>query len=271
MSIQTYLNPDQIRNLLPKQNIIPKKNIWDSTIKPKNGISPLVQDLLPNIQKIQFNWIQLKMEFINGKKIENQNTINENRKYLQYPNDIIKNLANVIVKPNDSNDVKAYKILSWVQDNIEYRSDLKNYGKSEHWAKPTETLNMMSGDCEDGAFLIHSLMLNAGISWERIRTYGGEVFAGIGAATGGHGWTAYSRETDNEWVVLDWCYYANDKEIADRTPMSDDHKYIDDWFYITTHKTTETPYANKVRNPAMAYDWGRTIEYLRGQRINLAA
>lgn len=271
MKTNITLNPDQIRDLLPSQKVIPKKNIWDSVIKPRANISPLVRDLLPNIQKIQHNWIQLKMEFINGIKIEDQNTINENRKYLQYPNNVIKNLASIIVESSDSNDTKAYKIMLWVQDNIKYVSDIENYGISEYWTKPTETLDKMSGDCEDGAFLIHSLMLNAGIPWEDIRTYGGEVFAGAGAATGGHGWTAYSRETDNEWVVLDWCYYANDKAIGDRTPMSEDHKYIDDWFYITTHKTVETPYANKVRNPATAYDWSKTIQYLRGQRVDVAA
>jgi len=53
------------------------------------------------------------------------------------------------------------------------------------------------GDCEDGAFLVHSLLLHAGVPYDRIGTYGGLVESGEGAATGGHAWTAYRRESDD--------------------------------------------------------------------------
>lgn len=266
------LNPDTVKDLLPSKPVMPKKNIWDSPIKPRNGVSPLVNNLLPNVNKIKMNWIQLKMSFIDGKVIEQKDDpVHDYAEFLAYPNKVIENLANRIVEPGDSNDVKAYKILMWVQDNIEYKSDIENYGRTEWWTTPMETLDRMSGDCEDGAFLIHSLMLNAGIPWDRIRTYGGEVFAGAGAATGGHGWTSYMRELDDVWVVLDWCYYPNDKLVSERQPMSEDKKYIDDWFYIDTHAYVETPFANKVRNPMSAYDWSPRREFIKGQRISYSA
>lgn len=260
------LSPDIWKNILPTTPVVPNNTIWDNF--PQKDI---ITGLLPQIQALKLNWIQLKLSMMNGEKIEDPVLANEYAQYLDYPSKEIANLAARIVDPNDSDDVKAYKILSWVQDNLKYVSDRVNYGMNEYWTTPMETLKKMSGDCEDGAFLIHSLMLNAGIPWERIRTYGGDVYAGVGASTGGHGWTAYQRETDNEWVVLDWCYYPNTKEISERTPMKDDMKYVDDWFYINEYSTVETPYANKVRNPAMAYSSVKTMKFVEGQRVSLTA
>lgn len=246
--------------LFPKLPLIPK---WQLTPKRK-GFTPNF-DLLNNILKIKLNIMQLKMTILDGIEIEEKEAVNKYRKYLQYPNAEIKALAIEITDPTDTMDEKAYKILRWVQNNIEYKSDFKSYGKMEYWAEPTITLKRKSGDCEDGAFLIHSLMLNAGIPWERIRTYAGDVRAGAGAATGGHGWTTYKRESDGEWVALDWCYYPNQKLIGDRTPMKYRSVYVDDWFYINLDETVETPYANRVRDPRMI---GRGP---KGLKINIYA
>jgi len=262
------LNPDIVKNLLPSKPLIPKRNIWD-TIKPKG--SSLINNLLPTINKMKMNWFQLKLEFVNGKILRNDQVGHEYSKYLEYPNREIKNLVRTIVDSFEPNDVKAEKILLWVQDNIEYKTDLENYNMNEWWTTPSQTLRRESGDCEDGAFLIHSMMLNAGIPWERIRTYGGQVWAGVGAAMGGHGWTSYQREIDDVWVVLDWCYYPNQKPVSERTPMSEDIRYVDDWFYIDTHAYVETPIANKVRNPIAAYDWSPRREFIKGQRVSYSA
>jgi hypothetical protein len=266
MSLNVNLSPEVVKGLLPKAELFPTRNIWDvPSIKPKNSIfSPLVNNLLPTINEIQMNWINLKMSMIEGEVSEKDYS-----SYLQFPNAEIKALVNTIVEPGDTNDEKAYKILMWVQENIEYKSDFETYGTDEYWAKPTLTLKKGCGDCEDGAFLIHSLMLNAGIPYEQIRTYGGLVFAGEGAATGGHGWTSYKRETDNERVVLDWCYYANKDPIAERTPMKDDIQYIDDWFYVDARKTVDTPLVNKVKDPgAMGYNAVPRRLFVLGQRVD---
>lgn len=172
---------------------------------------------------------------------------------LQYPNDKLKKLALTIVSPSDPNDVKMQKITAWVVKNIQYRTDDENYGHEELWAAPVMTLAKGSGDCEDGAFLIHSLALNAGVPANRLRTYGGLVKAGVGAATGGHGWTAYLRETDHEWVVFDFSYYPNALPAGSRPLMSEDKRYIDDYFYMTLSEYVTTEYTNRVREPE-AYD-----------------
>lgn len=129
----------------------------------------------------------------------------------------------------------------------EYVSDLEQYTENELWALPSMTLDSRQGDCEDGAFLMHSLALHAGIPSERLRTYGGIVTTSDGLGIGGHAWTAYQREVDNEWIIADWCYWATDRPLSERNPMRSDFKYLDDFFFVQATKTVETPYTNRVR------------------------
>jgi predicted transglutaminase-like cysteine proteinase len=217
----TPTSPNSIVDILPKSN-------------------SLINNLLTNILNIRFavQW---------SPNVESDSGENYQR-YLQYPNSIVSALASTIVSPADSNDTKMYKIEQWVQDNITYVSDTENYGLDELWAYPTMTIKKKTGDCEDGAFLMHSLALAAGIPYDRLRTYGGLVYAdSYGLSTGGHAWTSYKRETDNEWVICDWCYWADDVAIADKDSMSEDLRYIDDYFYVNATATVETPYDNRVR------------------------
>ena len=169
--------------------------------------------------------------------------------WLQFPNDIIKDLAMTIVHPSDSDDVKMEKIQQWVVNNIDYMTDEEQYGYKELWIPPVMVLNTRKGDCEDGAFLIMSLGLNAGVDPERLRMYGGFVDAGPGAASGGHGWVAYRRESDDEWVAVDFSYYPDLRPMNARTPLKDDEKYVDDYFFITNQYTVFTPDTNRIRNP----------------------
>ena len=246
------------------KSLLHSPDSWYTKPAKKSVFSPLVTDLLPTINNIKMNYMQLKYSSIAGEKSRN-----DYGTYLQYPNAQVKALAMSIVKPTETDDEKAHKIMSWVQDNIDYQSDVKTYKMSEFWALPTLTLNKGCGDCEDGAFLIHSLVLNAGISCEKIRTYGGLVVSETNAEA--HMWTAYKRDTDDEWVVLDWCYYANKDAIADRKPMKDDIMYIDDYFYVNAVETIETPYTNKVKNPGTIYSVKTVPNFLKGQRINAIA
>jgi hypothetical protein len=167
---------------------------------------------------------------------------------LQYPNKQIKKLVDTIVKPSDRPDIKARKILFWVQENFKYVSDKENYNRDEYWAIPTMSIKRLKGDCEDGAFLIHSMMLNAGIDPKRIRTYGGAVKINSKTAPfGGHGWTAFKRAKDGKWVALDWCYYPNWKGIAKRQPLSKNMKYMDDWFFIDINGFHDARRKNYIR------------------------
>ena len=173
-----------------------------------------------------------------------------NSLYFMYPNATIHDFAHTVVGVSaaDSNDVKMGKIAKWVQGHIRYMEDMDNYGYDEFWAPPMFTLRKGSGDCEDGAFLIISLALNSGVPEYRLRMYGGEVKVGQGAATGGHGWVGYRRESDNAWIPVDFSYYPN-PNIESITPMSEDSRYIDDYFFMTVSEFVNTPGTNRVRDP----------------------
>jgi hypothetical protein len=111
----------------------------------------------------------------------------------------------------------------------------------------------MKGDCEDGAFLIMSLALNAGVDADRLRFYGGYVDAGPGAASGGHGWVAYRRESDDDWVAVDFSYYPDLRPMDIRTPLKDDEKYVEQYFILEVGQII-TSNINRVRNPDVVYD-----------------
>ena len=229
-----------ITPLLPSEP--QKKNLWDYISPPKG--------LLTDLHSLLTNMFNMKIAIIKLQNPALSNDVDSGldyERYLQFPNSSIKALASSIVSLTDSDDTKMYKIEQWVINNIEYVSDIEQYKQSELWAYPTMTVNSYQGDCEDGAFLIHSLALNAGVDPNRLRTYGGIVTTSEGSRTGGHAWTAYQRESDNEWIILDWCYWPTSEPLNERYSMSENLKYIDDYFFVQATKTIETPYTNRVR------------------------
>lgn len=172
--------------------------------------------------------------------------------YFQYPNQIIRELAMEITAGAKSDDEKVRAIQAWVVRNVEYTEDKDQWGYEELWQPPMVTLSTRKGDCEDGAFLIMSLALNAGVDPDRLRFYGGEVKAGEGAATGGHGWVAYRRESDDEWVVADYSYYPNLDPMDSRPPMKEDMRYIDQYFMFEVGEVI-TSSKNRIREPDITY------------------
>ena len=179
--------------------------------------------------------------------------------WLQFPNEIVRSVAMKIVHPSDSDDVKMEKIQKWVVFNIEYKTDKEQYGYEELWVPPVMVLNTGKGDCEDGAFLIMSLGLNAGVDPARLRWYGGVVDAGQGSASGSHAWVAYRRESDDEWVAVDFSYYPDLRPMNKRTPLKDDKKYVDDYFFLTNQFIVSTPDSNRIRDPEFYYSDGGVI------------
>jgi hypothetical protein len=176
-----------------------------------------------------------------------------NRIYLQHPNDRMQALADEITYGLYSNDDKATATIRWVLRNFPYEEDKSNYGYEELWAPPTFALRRGSGDCEDGAFIVHSLLLHSGIPYDRIRTYGGLVEIGEGAATGGHAWTAYRRELDDEWVILDTSYRPTLRDVEDRPLMRDSTYYIDNFFYFNARYWVNLEDVDRIHDPGAIY------------------
>jgi len=107
-------------------------------------------------------------------------------------------------------------------------------------------------NCEDQAFLLHSLALNAGVDPDRLRTYGGLVRwqnENGGLSAGGHAWTAYKTEANDRWVILDATFFTTDAPFSNRLSMEKNLKYSDDYFFVNLKHTVDTPYSNGIRNP----------------------
>ena len=130
-----------------------------------------------------------------------------------------------------SNDELAWSCQRWIVRNIRYVGDKEKTGIEECWQYPNETLVTLTGDCEDGAILMASLMLNCGIPSWRVRVTAGLVKSGKGAETGGHAYVTYCRESDNNWVILDWCYYEDSaRSIKDKPIFNKVSMYKEIWF-----------------------------------------
>jgi len=249
----SYLIPQNINVI--NDGKITVKNLLPSSPKSKNQFP--IEDLLLNKFKLQ----TMVTEFNKNVGIDNNSNYNY-EKYLQVGNSSIKSIANTITRQANAktNDQKMYAIEQWVTNNIKYKTDEENYKMSEYWAYPTLTLSKRTGDCEDGAYLMHSLAIAAGIPYNKLRTYGGyvELEEGI-PILAGHAWTAYKRETDNEWVVTDWCYWPTSESLKTRTPMKKELRYVDDFFYVDITKTVDTSLLNRIRKPTAINTGGNFI------------
>jgi len=166
---------------------------------------------------------------------------------LSYPHDVLKNVTDMVISDLESNDEKATRIYNWIIKKLEYKSDFDLYGKFEYWAPAIETVKVMKGDCEDGAFLIHSMLLHAGIKPENIRTYGGIVKSFkvengkvIFSHYTGHMWTAYKRESDNEWVHLDWTTGITIEDISKTEPMKNQDIFVKAYIYFNLYDIVAT-------------------------------
>lgn len=89
------------------------------------------------------------------------------------------------------------------------------------WRCAPATLALGRGDCEDGAILLHGLMLAAGLPADRIVT----VFGRVGANRDGHAWVAWRRHGDGRWTALDWTLGPAQGPMAALPAMGDPNAY----------------------------------------------
>lgn len=120
-----------------------------------------------------------------------------------------------------TSDDKALNAINKVRQIVSYTPDKSEYGFEEYWAYAYQTLKRKKGDCEDGAILLANIMLKSGVPYWRIRLVAGSVNGG------GHCYVTYCRETDNQFVVLDWCYWPNALPVKDRKLHSEEQNYSD--------------------------------------------
>lgn len=164
------------------------------------------------------------------------------RRMVWHDDVVIKKVVDKEKLVKDTSDATAWACQKFIKKKMKYVEDKKTANMNEYWQFPNESLVTFKGDCEDGAILMASLMLNAGIPDWRVRVAAGMVKVGKGAATGGHAYVTYCRESDNNWVVLDWCYYEDSRvNIAKKPLFKNKKRYKEIWFswnhiYSWSHK-----------------------------------
>jgi len=129
---------------------------------------------------------------------------------IEKPSDVVLAVAKKI--DNYSNpDRQMIEILRWVEKNIVYESDQDNWDLPDYWQTAEETINLKTGDCEDGAILIYVLARLKGIPFNRLLIFAGDVNGG------GHCWLGYKpKNYPLNFVFLDWCYYYDARTIGFR-------------------------------------------------------
>ena len=108
-----------------------------------------------------------------------------------------------IIVPGDLNlEGKIEKIYSFVRENFQFLPDEEG---QDYWQMPGETILRQKGDCEDLAFLLASMLIEAGIPEELIRV-------------NVKNWHAYTSVMKPEGNIL----------VLETDP-NPDHFYLYDW------------------------------------------
>ncbi|MDE2366986.1 MAG: transglutaminase domain-containing protein [Betaproteobacteria bacterium] len=110
-----------------------------------------------------------------------------------------------VSRDSGSFDLRAYVITEFVARKIEYRLT----EGLDPWQFPDETLNLRSGDCEDRALLIASMLLASGISSFNVRVALGKFRAWFGNKheDTDHVWVMYKDES-GKWQVIEPAAHA---------------------------------------------------------------
>ncbi|MFP5257932.1 MAG: transglutaminase domain-containing protein [Acidobacteriota bacterium] len=113
-------------------------------------------------------------------------------------------------------DAVAAALLALVAGRIAYVAEA-----NDAWTCAAATLGRGSGDCEDGAVLLHALLLAARLPADRIVT----AFGRVGVDRAGHAWVAWRRIGDGRWVVLDWTLGPDQGPVTGLPVLSDPGPY----------------------------------------------
>lgn len=144
----------------------------------------------------------------------------------------------------DTPNETALAIQNFVCNFLKYKYDDLTSDCPEFWQFPFESIQSEIGDCEDGAILIASLLINAGIQSWRVKVCAAQVMADPVVAPseselGGHAYCIYLADRADsqrklEWVVLDWCYLQDPEVPIEKKPLARDggqeEAYKDIWF-----------------------------------------
>ncbi|KUG29957.1 hypothetical protein ASZ90_000149 [hydrocarbon metagenome] len=113
---------------------------------------------------------------------------------------VLAALAAALTRGLDDPDDKAAALLYTVSNLLTYVSDSQSLDFDDNWSCGVATWFRGQGDCEDGAILLHGLLLACQTASSRVVT----IFGRVGSDNRGHAWLCYKRAADERWTVLDW-------------------------------------------------------------------
>lgn len=113
---------------------------------------------------------------------------------------VLAALAAALTRGLDDPDDKAAALVYAVSNLLTYVSDPQVLDFDDSWSCGVATWFRGQGDCEDGAILLHGLLLACKTASSRMVT----IFGRVGSDNMGHTWLCYKRAADERWTVLDW-------------------------------------------------------------------
>ncbi|MFW9867458.1 MAG: DUF4332 domain-containing protein [Candidatus Thorarchaeota archaeon] len=152
--------------------------------------------------------------------------------FIKQNDEILHHVISQLGLRKDTANNTALACQRFVCDFLKYKYDDLTAEVPEFWLFPFESIQSEIGDCEDGAILIASLMINAGIPSWRVKVCAAQVMSDPVVVPseeelGGHAYAIYladrpDSERNLEWVILDWCYLQDPEvDIGDK-PLARD-------------------------------------------------
>lgn len=119
-------------------------------------------------------------------------------------------------RKTQSFDLRLRAITSYISEHITYEAGGARARSFDYWMFPEETLAKGSGDCEDRAFLLASLLLASGISSYSVRVALGKIYNQKTKTGYDHVWVMYKNESGIWMLIEPLLYTALAKEQTTR-------------------------------------------------------
>lgn len=138
------------------------------------------------------------------------------KNFITTNDELLKNIITKYRLKKSNPDDTVWAVQKWVVRYLTYKYDEKQNNCPEFWQFPFESIQSKAGDCEDGAILITSLCINAGVPAWRVKVAAGYVQSSPTAPQGGHAYCIYLAN-DSDWRIIDWCVVDNRRALV-QTP-----------------------------------------------------
>ena len=181
-----------------------------------------IKKVLKHMHKV--GWLRTAFYYMidwkTRKNVNLQNWINTN---IDIPVEAYIDLK--YIKNYKSNHRKIKEILKYVHRKIKYKSDIAVWDVKEKWQTPSETWDLKTGDCEDGALLAYAIAVIMGIPDYQLYIVAGDVLEPYTKKEVGHCYLIFISDEDLKWYPIDWCYYYS-SSISMNTTYYDNINYF---------------------------------------------